>query len=270
MEATNFEVYLSGEKLYGDEFTPEQISEWFKGESEGYADLGARDKSDYHYGYHELNKYHSFKYLGNRPLNDVLGFGSAYGDEFLPIVNRIRHITVLDPSDAFSGVTQIQKTPCKYVKPNASGDMPFESNRFDLITSFGVMHHIPNVSHVMRDMYRCLSIGGILLIREPIVSMGDWRKPRPGCTLSERGIPIRIFDKIIGEAGFKVKRRALCDFRLVPILAGKVGIDAYNSKFAVKIDSLISSFFPWKTKYHRTTILEKLAPASVAYVLEKE
>lgn len=270
MQVDNIDAYLSGKKLYGDDFTPEQIAVWFKGEEEGYADLGAKNKSQYRYGYHELNRHHGFRFLSDRLLNEALGVGSAYGDEFLPLSDRIRKITILDPSDAFSGVSRIHGTPCQYAKPNPSGDLPFESNRFDLITCFGVLHHIPNVSHVIGEIHRCLSIGGFFLVREPVVSMGDWRKPRRGLTANERGIPVDIFDQIIQSTGFTVRNRSLCNFRLVPLLAGKMGKDAFNSSIAVKIDSLISDAFPWKTKYHRTTMLERLAPASIAYALEKK
>src|SRR5438034_6737267 len=39
----------------------------------------------------------------------------------------------------------------RYVKPRTNGDMPFDRETFDLITCFGVLHHIANISHVMRS-----------------------------------------------------------------------------------------------------------------------
>ncbi len=41
-----FSTYLSGERLYGDDFTIEEIQKWFADEAEGYADLGAKEKID--------------------------------------------------------------------------------------------------------------------------------------------------------------------------------------------------------------------------------
>lgn len=265
----NFELYLSGKKLYGDDLTPAQIIDWFKSEEDGYANLGAKDKSRYRYEYHALNNELFYKSFGKKTFQEALGIGSAYGDELMPIADRLQNITILEASDAFAATSIIGKTPTTYVKPSATGDFPFESNRFDLVTCFGVMHHVPNVSHVMKEIYRCLSVGGSFCIREPIVSMGDWRKPRTGLTTNERGIPIGIFDKIIEEAGFKVARRIFYDFRLIPILASKIGVDAYNSYVAVKLERLVCNSLPWQTPYHRTTFLEKLSPASVAYLLEK-
>lgn len=264
-----FSTFLSGKSLYGDDFKIDEINKWFADEAEGYADLGAKEKKQYKYGYHQLNHHHGFKYIDKMLFNEVLGIGSAYGDELKPIANNINRITILDPSNAFSDVKEILGTPCKYIKPNSSGNMPFERNQFDLITCFGVMHHIPNVSHVMGECYRCLNHGGVMLIREPILSMGDWRNPRRGLTKRERGIPLEIMDKIVRNAGFKVKHRSLCNFPLIPKLTNKLGISAYNSYVATMADSLLSQLFSWNIKYHRTKLREKFAPASVYYVLEK-
>ncbi len=262
-------TYFSGERLYGDDFTIEKIQEWFADESEGYADLGAKEKDHYQYAYHQLNNRLAFKFIQKKCFHEALGIGSAYGDEFRPIAHNIKQITILDPSDAFSDNKDIKGTPCKYIKPNPSGDMPFKDNQFDLITSLGVMHHIPNVSHVISECYRCLNGGGIMILREPIFSMGDWREPRAGLTKRERGIPLHILDDIVRKIGFTICARSLCNFPLIPKLANKVGIAAYNNSFLTTVDILLSRMFSWNIKYHRTRWYEKFAPAAAYYVLEK-
>ena len=45
-------VYLSGKKLYGDDFSASQIAQWYADEAEAYADLGAANRHSYCYGYH--------------------------------------------------------------------------------------------------------------------------------------------------------------------------------------------------------------------------
>ena len=147
--------------------------------------------------------------------------------------------------------------------------MPFDSDSFDLITSLGVMHHIPNVSYVMNECYRCLRHSGIMLLREPIVSMGDWRKPRPGLTKRERGIPLSILDSIILSLGFKINRRSFCIFPPLLTIANKLGIAAYNSSAITLADALLSQAFSWNIKYHRTHWRDRFVPMSVYYVLEK-
>ena len=261
--------YFSGEKLYGDDFTVEEIYEWFSDEAEGYANLGSKYKVQYSYGYHQLNRYHGFRFLAGRHFDNALGIGSAYGDEFQPVAKSISKVTILDPSDAFADTKEILSVPCSYQKPNPDGDMEFESNNFDLIFSLGVMHHIPNVSHVLNECNRCLIKGGIMLLREPITSMGDWRKPRNGLTKRERGIPLHLMDKIIKNAGFTTMHRSLCNFPLIPKITNKFGVAAYNNLALTVVDSLFSQAFSWNVKYHRLNIFEKIAPASAYYVLTK-
>lgn len=263
-----FEYFL-GDRLYGDNFSIEEINNWFLDESEGYANLGSKDRSSYVYGYHELNKFHGFRFLKGRNFDNVLGIGSAYGDEFIPIANNLSKITIIDPSDAFCDTTEILSIPCVYRKPNASGDMSFEDGFFDLISCLGVMHHIPNVSHVLRECGRCLRKGGVMLLREPITSMGDWRKPRLGLTKRERGIPLHLMDEMISLAGLRVVHKSLCHFPVVPKVAKKFGVAAYNSQLLTAIDSLLSILFSWNLKYHRTRSFEKFGPAAVYYVLTR-
>ena len=266
---TDLSLFFSGEKLYGDDFSLTQILDWYADEEEGYANLGAKFKDTYKYGYHEVNKLHGFRHLPTLQSINALGIGSAYGDEFFPIANRLSNVTILDPSDTFSIYDNIHGVPCNYSKPNPSGDLPFASNHFNLVTSFGVMHHIPNVSHVIQECYRCLSDGGMMLIREPIHSMGDWQKPRQGLTKRERGIPAKIMLDIIHGAGFNLKSMSACMFPLFPRIGRKLGFIAYNSKVITLLDLLVSSSLKWNTKYHRTNYFEKFAPSSYFYVLEK-
>ena len=260
--------YLSGEKLFGDDFTIEEIEKWYRDEKEGYADLGAGDKSSYKYSYHALNRFHGFKYIRNRKFKNVLGLGSAYGDEFLPIIDNVERLTIIDPSDSFK-LDKVHGVPCAYVKPAVDGKLPFEGGIFDLVVCLGVLHHIPNVSTVMNELYRCLSHGGALLVREPIISMGDWRRPRPGLTKRERGIPIDIFRNIVKNAGFEVTKESLCMFPLIPRLYQRFGVPAYNSSVAVLGDALLSQLFRWNIRYNATRFIHKFRPVSVYYVLLK-
>jgi SAM-dependent methyltransferase len=262
-------TYLTGKRLYGNDFSLDEIEEWFADEAEGYADLGARRKTDYRYAYHELNALHGIHYIENRKFNEALGLGSAYGDEFKPVSENIKKITILDPSDAFSDVRYISDTSCQYLKPSADGNMPFQNNQFDLIMCLGVMHHIPNVSYVMGECYRCLNIGGIMLLREPIVSMGDWRVPRHGLTKRERGLPVNILNDIIEQNGFKIIHKSYCMFPLTSKLAHMISIAPFNDFIFTRIDAILSSLFSWNITYHRTKFYQKLAPASVFCVLEK-
>jgi SAM-dependent methyltransferase len=260
--------FLRGDTLYGDSFRGPELDRWFAEEAEGYADLGAKDAQAYVYSYHALNWYHGFRHLPDRPFCTVLGFGSAYGHELAPIVNRAGSITIMDPSDAFAH-TDLNGTPLLFVKPVASGTLPFESNRFDLVTCLGVLHHIPNVSYVVNEIARVMAPGGYCLLREPITSMGDWRKRRRGLTKNERGIPIRLLRQMIGRAGLHVIREAPSVTRVMQVGALCVGVNPYNSMAVTRLDAWFSRVVGFRRPYHATRLWHRVLPMCVYYVLRK-
>ena len=263
------EYCLSGSKLYGDDFTGAKLEAWFYDEEEGYYNLGPAQMTPYTYGYHALNMVHGFDHLPEKVFQSVLGIGSAFGEELRPVIGRTRSITILDPSDGFV-VDNLEGVTVNYIKPHASGDLPFQANSFDLITCLGVLHHIPNVSKVVREIHRCLMPGGYVLIREPIISMGDWRKPRNGLTKRERGIPQSILSDIIRSTGFEVVSKRQCMFSLTSRLRYVLGEEAvYNSRVAVLLDKLLCTLPLWPTIYHPRYFWHKVRPTSVFYVLRK-
>ncbi|MGH8611260.1 MAG: class I SAM-dependent methyltransferase [Gammaproteobacteria bacterium] len=261
--------YLSGAKCYGDDFSESEILAWYEDEAEAYADLGARDRQSYKYHYHALNRLLGFSHLGARTFEHVVGLGSAYGDELSPIIRRIKRITILDPSDAFI-VDNVQGVPVTYEKPRPSGDLPFLSESVDMFTCFGVLHHIPNVSHVIQEMGRCLALGGVVLLREPTVSMGDRTRPRPGLTRRERGIPLGVMRSAIAAAGLEIVKFTPFGFGPVTLAWHRlVRSSLYNSHVGLMLDVLCSRITAWNYRYHRQTVLDRFAPSSAFWVLSK-
>jgi SAM-dependent methyltransferase len=265
---TDISDYLSGQRLYGDDFTASQITAWFIDEQEAYADLGAKNAEAYAYGYHALNFRHGFRFIADRRFHRLLGFGSAYGDELKPIAGAVDHITVVDPSDAFVR-TEIFGTSATYVKPTSDGALPFANGIFDLATCLGVLHHMPNVSFAISEIARVIAEDGYMLLREPIVSMGDWTKPRQGLTKRERGIPIKILESIVTQYGFEIVHKSLCMFPLTPRLFKWRKPSAYDSPLAVIIDSMLSEAFAWNINYHPNNPLQRLRPTSAFLLLRK-
>jgi SAM-dependent methyltransferase len=261
--------YFSGEKLYGDDFNIEQLKGWYAKEEEGYSSMGSADRENYQYEYHALNRRVLFSHLPNRIFENVLGFGSAYGDELLPILNQTKNITILEPSGLLTN-TDLNGIPLKYVKPTIDGKMIFKDSEFDLIISSAALHHVANVSKIISEFYRVLRPGGFVLIREPVVTQGDWRSPRKGLTPCERGIPIDLFDSMITSTGFEIFKRTKYDFPLTKRLKVFSKQPIYNSNLAVSIDKLFSFMFQWNSHYHPTRYWQKFQPASVAYVLRRK
>ncbi len=205
--------YLSGAQLYGDDFTPEQIAEWFEDEREGYSNLGSASGDGSGYGYHQLNIHHGFRHLPEgRRFRHALGVGSAFGAEFEPIVDRLDAVTVLDPSDQMVSTTIGGKLPTSYVKPAPTGILPFPDATFDLVVCLGTLHHISNVSTVLAEMGRVVEPGGYALIREPIVSMGDWRRPRRDSPSVSGASHWPCFGEMVTAAGFTIEGSRYCCF----------------------------------------------------------
>lgn len=267
------EEYFSGAKLYGDDFTPQQIAEWYEDEKEGYASLGAADSASYVYQYHAQNRFHAFRHLPHARFHSACGFGSAYGDEFQPIASKVDSLTIVDPSDAFAKQS-VHGIPATYVKPAASGVLPLPSNTFGLVTCFDVLHHIPNVSAVIAELARVTAPWGIIILREPIISLGDWRNARPGLTKRERGIPLHLLREAVIRNGLEIEHQSLCSFpvtfRLFNGPRAKSLDGLYNRMFPTLVDAAFCKLFAWNSHYHPRTILQKLCPHTAFLVLKKQ
>ena len=271
-----FKSCFNGEIIYGDNFDINQIKRWFEMEKEGYSSLNSNELEDLNnniYHYHQLNKIYGFKYINSiNNFQDVLGIGSATGNEFEPIIDKIKNLYILEPSDVLKS-EKIGGIKIKYENPTFEGVINFENDKFNLITSFGVLHHIPNVTFVISEINRVLKSGGIFLFREPIVSMGDWRKYRSGLTKNERGIPINLLKKIIKENNFEIIAENYCFTLTTPInkIFSKICKNPiYFFKAYILFDRLISKLLRFNIKYHATNKFDKLYPQNVFFVLKKK
>jgi len=271
-KTTETEASFSGLKLYGDDFTPEQIALWHEEESEGYADLGNKEIADYSYQYHELNRIHGFRYLKKvSTFDQVLGLGAAWGHEFLPIIHKIKSLTIAEPSENLRS-EQLGALKPVYVKPEIDGKLEFEENSFDLVTCFGTLHHIPNVTFVLDELIRVLKPGGYFLLREPIISLGDWTVPRPGLTKNERGIPLTHFDKFFREQEVKIIARNHCltmSYQFQKIFKGVLKKPLTTYRWYILTDRLLSLLLRWNVRYHARRKLHRIAPSNIFYVIRK-
>lgn len=254
--------FFKGEKLYGDDFSASEIAEWYAAEAEAYAALEANDEEEPKYYCHTLNWRHGFSKLPERSFKHALGLGSAYGEEFRPFANRLSKITILDPSERFV-VEDIAGVPVDYRKPDVLGVISFDDATFDLMTCFGTLHHVPNVTFVLSEMGRTLAPGGYALIREPISSMGDWRHPRAGLTMHERGIPLHIMNAAIYNAGLHVISFSPCMLNpLARVMQKMTSTPIYNSVLGTELDALCSRMLKANCVYWRDTLVKRLAPSS--------
>jgi 2-polyprenyl-3-methyl-5-hydroxy-6-metoxy-1,4-benzoquinol methylase len=268
-EAAGMDEFLAGKRLYGDEFDLEQITQWWKEEEEGYSSLVTDSARPYEYDYHALNRLMFFDRVDLPHDLRALGLGSALGHELLPILDKLKTVTIIDPSDRFADQHVLKTAGVDYRKPRIDGRLDFADDTFDLITCFGVLHHIANVSTVLAECQRVLKPGGVMFCREPIVTQGDWRKPRPGLTKNERGVPLAIFKQIARDAGFTIADARLFDFSPFGRVMYNLGRPVFRSGFLTRIDQLLTGMFAFNTRYHRPKIAQKFGPASLAMILRK-
>ena len=241
INSRDVEAALNGEKLYGDDFEPAEIEQWFNDEGDASFVLAGATRG--RYGYHSLNKWHGFERLPQIRYSKVLGLGSARGDELLPIAEQAAQITIVESAEGYRH-TELAGKPVTYAALNQA---------------------------VISELSRVIRTGGYALIREPIVSMGDWRYPRDGLTKRERGLPFNIFRQILINAGFQVMHERKCAFSLTPKFGRYLsrGQPVYNCRSIVVFDDLICRLGLWSESYHAVSWWQKLRPTSAFFTLRK-
>jgi SAM-dependent methyltransferase len=223
---------------------------------------------DYEYEYHAANRRQLYANLPDQRFEDVLLMGGAYGHELLPLDGRVGSVTILESSRAYSASPL--SAPVRWMASKPSGDITCPDSSFDLITCLGVLHHIANVSHVFGELARVLRPRGYLLLREPTVSMGDWRLARKGLTPQERGIPLHILDELIAESCLETVWRTRCVMSGSARVARRLGVaQAFNSDLWVRLDEAVCRMTIWPTVYHPRTKWQRVRPMAAAYVLRK-
>ena len=253
---------LAGKELIGESFNPAQLERWYREEAEAYRNLGYQD--DVFYPYDALNSLCGYRQLGSLHQADVLGIGSAHGREFAPLASRIRTLTIIE-SDTRYYRGEVAGVQANYLAPGEQGQLPVPDASADLVTCFGVLHHVARVSVALREIGRVLKPGGVALIREPIVSMGDWRQRRPGLTKNERGIPVELFRSMMARAGLIVMTEQLCGFAPLRKAVHRIsGRNIWSSRALTRLDLRLSRLRP-DVVYHPRGFLDRVGPSSVFY-----
>lgn len=263
--------FFSGEAVYGDDFSIQEIEKWYKEEEEAYAEMYGEDILNTNdYEFHSLNKFYGFRHLPQEKgvFKNALGFGSSWGYEFMPIIERIRNLTILEPS-LQTRSTQLENVFPQYYQPNISGAIDFPDNSFDLVVCLSAMHHVPNSSFVINELFRVLAPGGYMLFREPIHTLGDWRQKRRGLTKNERGFPAAYLDKIIAENGLEVIHKSYY-YSMHSFMRRFIHSNRFfESSFYLNLDKLLSKILTFNIHYHPKNAWEKVSPSAVFYVLRK-
>ena len=197
-----------------------------------------------------------------------LALGCATGEDIVALHLEIGRIIALEPGHGFWR-SSIGGVPADYREPSADGIINLADESVDLVVAIGVLHHIPNVETVVAELARVLKPGGSAIIREPVISMGDFTKPRRGLTRNERGIPIRLLASYMEKARLRIDYRGFCDCPLITRPVQKLGLKPFNYPVLVWLDALASRLTAWNLRYWRSKPWHKLAPTSAFFVSRK-
>lgn len=250
---------LSGRALYGDSLDSDGIAQWFASEEQAYFGL-AGDYADN--PTEAVHRHHVLRHLPPGRFPVALALGAADGGEYTAFAPMVGRFIAVEPGRGFWR-DQIAGVPAEYRMPSTLGTLDLADGSVDLACAFGVLHHIPNVSAVLRELARVLKPGAPLVLREPIVSLGDFRQPRPGLTAHERGIPHGLMDAMLDQAGLAIAHKSFANFPPLQVLARRIGIRRpWNSRAYVTADALASRVMAWNARYWRPRLWDKAAPAS--------
>lgn len=258
--------YIKGTKLYGNELKGEDLKKWFELEANAYQKICPNEHYDNYDEYKNVTHIHLYRYLPENLIFDkVLVFGGGPGTEIIPLLNRLNNIFIIEPGESFHR-DSIAGKAVSYIMPNISGDIDFDDNSINLITCFGVLHHIPNVEHIINEFYRVLKPNGYIVMREPITSMNIFTREEnhPEMTVNERGIPIQLMRQYIQLAGLDVVNEVLYDFRPISFL-----VKARQKKIVIHIDKVLSKIFSLNKIYDARNFIKKFQAGSIALVLKK-
>jgi SAM-dependent methyltransferase len=265
--AESLREFYSGKKLFGDDFNAEEIREWYGLEENAcyeVYDQGRRRMPNNDWLHWQCG--YRWALAGRNGLGKVLGLGSGNGEEFRPVRKFIEHLYIVESAEGYFH----NDAATTYAKAGAGGVLDFPENFFDAAVNVAVLHHIPNVSRVLGELFRVLKPGGFCLVKEPITTLGPWHCQRKdGLTPCERGFPRELLDEMSRRAGFEIVRKTYFEFPPLRHLRDGCGIDTYNSKFWTGLDRLCCKLTDWNYHYHRVNWFQKLAPSYVFLVLRK-
>ena len=268
----------SGDILAGDSFPTRKLEEWYEQEKEAfYESEGTVSENDLWYTYMRYtNRILVFNLVSKKyPMDDgailFLGTGSGIeADEFYQS-HPLWKFTFLESSSSYKSILHAKFIKSVVIEAAIEGHINVDDNSQDIICAFHVLHHIANVTLVMSELHRVVKHGGLVIIREPCSSMGDWRFQR-SATPNERGISKKYMLKAASSIGFK------CYKQPIPVVLEPINkflrkinmLERIPFRVVYIIDRILSLLFSINDQYWRDTWYKKIGPSSYLYVFQKK
>ena len=259
-------------ELEGNYCSKEEICRWYLEEEKYHNQFKGGLSKEYWVIYETFNYEYAFKRFANfKKENKVLSFGCAEGNDLKKNYEKYNFkLFGIEASDELIKTFKKNFPQATIKKANIYGNINFKDNFFDYIIILGVLHHIPNVSFVLNELYRVLKIGGRIIIREPISSMRPKNKISENDLISpnERGIPIGFMKNELEKLDLKIL--SISKAYYAPLIRFKEILKFFQKMpfFVYCTDKLCCSL-PFPNKYYRENIFLKCAPGSAYYITEK-
>ena len=171
-----------------------------------------QDKLWWYRGMAEIQTVLLKKYV-TRKQNSILDAGCGTGAAF-GFLSKFGNVTGVDLSDEALFFSQ----KLGNVKKSDIKSMPFASDHFDIVTCLDVLYHrwVEDWRLSLKEFYRVLKPGGILLIREPAYNWFRGSHDKVDFT-KHRFIKDELEGELV-KAGFKLKKITSANFFLFPIV----------------------------------------------------
>ena len=273
---------VSGNRLAGDDYSPEQLQLWYQQEENAFSDMDIGSdmtSTDPWYSYMRyLNEKLSKQLLLKRWQCDkrlkvlILGPGNGADAEFLRNLYPEADFSFIEVSIDFQRILSERYGQSSIVMPNFDNAIKLKDESIDLVVAFSVLHHIANVSFVVKEVSRVMRPGGLFITREPCSSMGDWSKPRLA-TPNERGIAAHLLVEIATQAGLQMSP----DLRVTPVLFAPLNKILFKLRKYISIsnktvwlcDKFLSRVVSFNDWYWRDFWWKKIGPSAYFYAFEK-
>lgn len=173
------------------------------------------DKFWWHLGMREIITSLLDKYLSKKKNLKILDVGCGTGGLFRAL-SRYGKVYGIDKSEQAVSYARARNI-AQEIKQGDVSELPWPDGTFDLAGCFDVLYHqwIKNDVAVLKEIYRVLVPGGVLIIREGAY---NWLRSQHDQLVwtNHRFTKNELADKL-RQAGFKVKKSSYANFFLFPL-----------------------------------------------------
>jgi SAM-dependent methyltransferase len=266
----------NGTRLVGDDFDDARLALWFEQERDAFyeGDAGSGEIDPWYAYMRYVNEVLGFTAVARepRPPESMLVLGPGSGIEVVEFACRHPRcqLNFLEASSKFQQELQTRFPGSHIILPRHTGEIDLPDASQDVVCAFSVLHHIPNVSKVLSEAARVTRPGGLLMVREPCSSMGDWRRPR-SATPNERGISLQLMLQFAERAGLRLER-VPTPILLEPInkfLKITFGFGLVPFPVLYAVDRSVSKVLALNDHYWRDSLPKKVGPSSYFYLFRR-